>query len=90
MPTSPSLPAHEGWEFKNLGGIFWHSRQAELAASSAAEALVLFADRLVSGRDALTLSPTPTAVGAIGEGVGRVELDELLEDLGVTVIAPLS
>ena len=75
---------------QNLGGIVWHSRQAELATSPAAEALVLFADRLVSGRDALTLSPALTAAGAIGEGVGRVELDELLEDLGVTVIAPLS
>src|SRR5699024_2370655 len=56
---------------QNLGGIVWHSRQAELAASPAAEALVLFADRLVSGREALTLSPTLTAAGAIGEGVGR-------------------
>ena len=75
---------------KNPGGIVWHSRQAEVAASPAAEALVLFSDRLVSRRDASTLSPTLTAAGAIGEGVGRVELDELLEDLGVTVIAPLS
>ena len=74
---------------QNLAGIVWNSRQAELAAGPAAEALVLFSDRLVSGRDALTLSPTLTAAGAIGEGVGRVELDELLEDLGITVIAPL-
>lgn len=71
---------------KNPGGIVWHSRQAEVATSPAAEALVLFSDRLVSRRNASTL----TAAGAIGEGVGRVELDEPLEDLGVTVIAPLS
>lgn len=75
---------------QNLAGIVWHSRQTEISHRPDAETLVLFADRLAKGRDALVLARSLTAVGSIGEGAGRVILDELLEDLGVTVISPLS
>jgi hypothetical protein len=75
---------------QNLAGIVWHSRQTEISHHPDAEALVLFADRLPRGRDALALTQSLTAVGAIGEGAGRIVLDELLEDLGVTVVSPLS
>ncbi|MDN6135125.1 MAG: RES family NAD+ phosphorylase [Brevibacterium sp.] len=75
---------------QNLAGIIWHSRQAEMSGHPAAEALVLFSDRLTGGRHALTLSPTLTAAKAIGEGAGRIELDQLLEDLSITVVTPLS
>lgn len=75
---------------QNLAGIVWHSRQTEISHRPDAETLVLFADRLAKGRDALVLARLLTAVGSIGEGAGRVILDELLEDLGVTVISPLS
>lgn len=74
---------------QDLAGIVWHSRQAEMSGQTRAEALVLFSDRLTGGRNALTLSRKLTAAGAIGEGFGRVELDRLLEDLGITVISPL-
>lgn len=74
---------------QNLAGIIWHSRQTEISHHLDAEALVLFADRLAKGRDGLALTQSLTAVGAIGEGAGRIVLDELLEDLGVTVVSPL-
>lgn len=75
---------------QNLAGIIWHSRQTEISHHPDTEALILFADRLAEGRDALSLAPSLTAVGAIGDGAGRIVLDELLEDLGVTVVSPLS
>ena len=75
---------------QNLAGIVWHSRQAEISRQPDAEVLVLFADRLANGRDALVPTQSLTAVGSIGEGAGRIVLDELLEDLGVTVVSTLS
>ena len=75
---------------QNLAGIVWHSRQAEISHQPDAEVLVLFADRLAKGRDGLVPTQSLTAVGSIGEGAGRLVLDELLEDLGVTVVSPLS
>ncbi|WP_101547385.1 hypothetical protein [Brevibacterium iodinum] len=75
---------------QNLAGNVWHSRQTELSHHTDSEALILFADRLAKGRNALALTHSLTAVGAIGEGAGCIVLDELLEDLGVTVVSPLS
>lgn len=75
---------------QNLAGIVWHSRQTEISGRPDAESLVLFADRLANSRDALALTRSLTAVGAISEGAGRIKLDELLEDLGVTVVSPLT
>ncbi|WP_413334577.1 RES family NAD+ phosphorylase [Brevibacterium sp. GP-SGM9] len=75
---------------QNLAGIVWNSRQGEMTGFPNAEAMVLFADRLTHGRDALTLSQKLTAAGAIGEGAGRVELDQLLEELSIAVISPLN
>ncbi|WP_197021782.1 RES family NAD+ phosphorylase [Brevibacterium sp. VCM10] len=74
---------------QNLAGIVWHSRQTEISGRPDAEALVLFADRLANGRDALALTLSLTSVGATGEGAGRIKLDELLEDVAVTVVSPL-
>lgn len=75
---------------QNLAGIVWHSRQPEINHHPNTEVLVLFSDRVGKGRDALALTQSLTSVGAIGEGAGRIVLDELLEDLGVTVVPPLS
>ncbi|UZD61096.1 hypothetical protein [Brevibacterium sp. JSBI002] len=75
---------------QNLAGIVWHSRQTELSHHTDSEALILFAARLAKGRNALDLTHSLTAVGAIGEEAGCIVLDELLEDLGVTVVSPLS
>src|SRR5699024_5040838 len=67
-------------------GILWHSRQAEMTGHGSVEVLVLFAERHRDVRRALTLVPSIRSSGALGEGIGRIWLDELLESLGIGVI----
>lgn len=71
---------------QNLSGILWHSRQVEVNDLPRAEALVLFEERHVDGRNAFTLNPGRESIGALYEGVGRIELDSILERLGVSVV----
>jgi hypothetical protein len=71
---------------QRVDGIIWHSRQAELNGRPAAEVVVLFADRVPTDRRAWSLAASRTASGALLEGAGRLLLDQLAEDLGVTIL----
>lgn len=66
-------------------GIIWHSRQAELTGRPPEEVAVVFTDRVPSGRDAWQLAPQRQASGSLLEGVGRLLLDELADELDVTI-----
>lgn len=70
---------------QKLCGILWHSRQVEMNGLPPEEALVLFGDHLPPPHQLLDLPPTKQAIGSLFEGQGRVYLDELLEELGVSV-----
>lgn len=71
---------------QHLDGILWHSRQTELNRLPAAEALVLFADRAPTDRRAWALATSRSASGSLLEGVGRLLLDQLAEELEVTIL----
>lgn len=67
-------------------GIIWHSRQAELNSLPPAEVIVVFADRVPMDRTAWKLAARRTAAGTLLEGAGRLLLDQLAEELAVTVV----
>lgn len=77
-----------------VDGILWHSRQAELAASvrgagltprlSAVEVMVVFSDRVVSGRGTWPLHAP--GLRRLFDGPGRLRVDEIAEDLGATIM----
>jgi len=73
--ASPQKPA----------GILGHSRQAEMTGHGPVEVMVLFAKRLRDARNGLTLIPSIRSSGALGEGIGRIWPDELLERLEIGV-----
>lgn len=79
-----ALAVHSGPQ--QVRGILWHSRQAELNGQSAAEIAVLFGDRIPTHRGAWTLAHQPQASGALLEGHGRLLLDRLAVELGVTIL----
>lgn len=66
-------------------GIVWHSRQAELTGRSPQEVAVVFADRVPHARDSWRLATHRQASGSLLEGSGRLLLDELAEELNVTI-----
>lgn len=66
-------------------GIVWHSRQAELTGRPPEEVAVIFADRVPCARDSWQLAPQRRASGSLLEGAGRLLLDDLAEELDVTI-----
>ncbi len=71
---------------QQAAGIMWHSRQAELNGQPAAVTAVLFCDRVPVHRGAWTLAQQPGASGPLLEGHGRLILDKLAVELGVTIV----
>jgi hypothetical protein len=71
---------------QHVAGILWHSRQAELNEQPAAEVAVIFGDRVAMDRDAWALAYHRGASGALLEGAGRLLLDQLAEELDVTIL----
>lgn len=67
-------------------GILWHSRQAELNDAPPAQVAVVFADRLPRERGSWQLAAHLHASGSLVDGFGRQLLDELAEELGITVL----
>ena len=48
--------------------------------------IVLYEERLGQGREAFRLNPSRNSIGSLYEGEGRVQLDTLLDRLGVSVV----
>ncbi|WP_025776665.1 RES family NAD+ phosphorylase [Brevibacterium sp. VCM10] len=71
---------------QNFSGIIWHSRQVEVSRLPRVPVIVLFEERLSRGRDAFRLNPERDSIGSLYEGEGRVQLDTLLDRLGVSVV----
>ena len=71
---------------QNFSGIIWHSRQVEVSRLPRVLVMVLFEERLSQGRDAFRLNPGRDSIGSLYEGEGRVQLDTLLDRLGVSVV----
>jgi RES domain len=69
---------------RQLSGLIWHSRQAELADSEPVEVVVLFGEpRYASGRGSWPLfGPGATS---LYDGPGRLLVDEIAETLGATI-----
>lgn len=74
----------------DVAGIIWHSRQAEINRRPAAEVLVVFADRVPIERGDWQLVPDYSSLGALLEGSGWLLVDELADDLGVTLVDELT
>lgn len=66
-------------------GLIWHSRQAELTEQPAAEVAVVFCDRVSTSRGSWSLAEHRTAAGSLLEGAGRLMLEELADQLDVTI-----
>lgn len=71
---------------QNLSGIIWHSRQVEVSRLPRVSVIVLYEERLGQGREAFRLNPSRNSIGSLYEGEGRVQLDTLLDRLGVSVV----
>jgi hypothetical protein len=70
-----------------LDGILWHSRQTELNGRHPAEVMVIFADRPNGARNAWSLAAHVHASGSLLEGAGRLWLDELADQLNITIFS---
>ena len=78
----------------SVDGIVWHSRQAELAttarqsplitAPSDVEVMVVFNDRVPSGRRTWPLHAP--GLDALYVGPGRLRVDEIAQELGATIM----
>jgi RES domain len=68
---------------REVAGLLWHSRQAELLATRPTEVCVLFGDVAGTGRGSWVL--TGPGVRNLFEGPGRVLVDVLAEQLDATV-----
>lgn len=69
---------------RQLSGLIWHSRQAELADTEPAEVVVLFgAPRYPSGRGSWPLFGP--GASSLYDGPGRLLVDEIAENLGATI-----
>ncbi len=62
-------------------GLLWHSRQSELSLDTAAEAMLLFGDRV---SDQLEIAAP--GVRSLFEGEGRLLIDELAELLDAEIV----
>lgn len=72
-------------EYDRTDGIIWHSRQVELTVDSPAEVAVVFCDRVPADRQAWQLAEHRSASGSLLEGSGRLALEDLAEELDITI-----
>lgn len=73
-------------ELAECDGLLWNSRQAELTGQVPTEVAIVFCDRVAAARSDWALAQHRSASGALLEGTGRLILEELAEELGVTLL----
>lgn len=68
-----------------VDGIVWHSRQAERHGMPLVEVMILFCDRVPTGRDDWSRTSTATAWGSLLEGAGEEAVAEVAAALGLII-----
>lgn len=69
----------------SVDGLLWHSRQAEQHGLPKVEVAVVFCDRVPSTRGSWQLHDTTTALGALNEGAGLDNVNQIVVRLGLTL-----
>lgn len=83
-PCTRRIAAAVHADVRNVDGIIWHSRQAEITGHELSEAVVLFGDRHPNGRGVWRREGV--GVRNLSEGAGRELVEQIARAVGIEIL----